>query len=89
MSVAERPAALINIVMTVVLGGALLYLLNRLRSVETELCQVKDAVRQTANLDDVVDMTRSLVEQGVAASRGESDAEGEERKKESDAEEGD
>ena len=41
------PATLINIVMTIVLGGALLYLLNRLRTVEAELRGVRDAIRPT------------------------------------------
>ena len=56
------PATLINIVMTIVLGGALLYLLNRLRTVEAELRGVRDAIRHTANMEDVVDMTCALIE---------------------------
>tara|TARA_B100001989_G_scaffold213369_1_gene163315 strand:- start:170 stop:454 length:285 start_codon:yes stop_codon:yes gene_type:complete len=78
-------ATLINVVMTIVLGGAILYLLNRIRSMEKVVDRLRADVRHAANLDDVVDLTQSLVADAVQATKKE-DGEIEEEEEEADEE---
>ena len=77
-------ATLINVVMTIVLGGAILYLLNRIRSMEKVVDRLRADVRHAANLDDVVDLTQSLVAEAVQATKKE-DGENEEEEEEEEA----